>query len=77
MTDEVKQPETKVDAIQPEPKVEEPKVEEPKVEEPKKEATLDDVLDAVKELTKQLADLAKIVNVMKQGHDKWVRAGKF
>lgn len=34
-------------------------------------------LDALKELTKQTADLAKAVKGMKESHDKWVRAGKF
>jgi hypothetical protein len=35
------------------------------------------VIDAVKELTKQIIDLTKTVNAMKETHDKWVRAGKF
>ena len=35
------------------------------------------VLDAVKELTKHIGDLTKVVNGMKESHDKWVRAGKF
>jgi len=35
------------------------------------------VIDAVKELTKVVADLAAKINAMKEVHDKWVRAGKF
>jgi len=35
------------------------------------------ILDAIKELTQQIAELAKTVSAMKATHDKWVRAGKF
>jgi hypothetical protein len=35
------------------------------------------VIDALKELTKQQAELTKTVQSMKEVHDKWVRAGKF
>ena len=35
------------------------------------------ILDAVKELTSQIVELAKVTNSMKASHDKWVRAGKF
>jgi len=37
----------------------------------------DTVIDALKELTKTVADLAKTVNAMKVTHDKWIMAGKF
>ena len=37
----------------------------------------DQILDAIKELTKQIVELTKTVNAMKDTHDKWVRAGKF
>jgi len=37
----------------------------------------DAILDAVKELTTQVAELTKTVGQMKATHDKWVRAGKF
>jgi hypothetical protein len=37
----------------------------------------DDVLDALKELTKCVAENTVILKSMKASHDKWVRAGKF
>ena len=37
----------------------------------------DTAMDALKELTTSVADLAKVVGSMKETHDKWVRAGKF
>lgn len=40
-------------------------------------ATLGDVLDAVKELTKTVGTLAKNQADMKERHDKWIKAGKF
>jgi Mg2+ and Co2+ transporter CorA len=45
--------------------------------EPEKEATLGDILDAVKELTSTVATLAKESKEMKERHDKWIKAGKF
>ncbi len=35
------------------------------------------ILEALKELTKHIGDLTKVINAMKESHDKWVRAGKF
>ena len=35
------------------------------------------ILEAIKELTKTVADMAKQVNEMNTTHNKWVRAGKF
>lgn len=35
------------------------------------------ILDAIKELTKVVADMAKKVNTMEATHSKWVKAGKF
>ena len=49
----------------------------PLKDEPPKSKSKDVVLDAVKELTKQIADMTVIVTAMKANHDKWVRAGKF
>ena len=46
----------------------------------KKESKVSDVeaiLEAVKELTKTVADLAGKINVMNKTHEKWVKAGKF
>jgi hypothetical protein len=44
---------------------------------PKPDTTLDMVLDAVIELTKQCGEMAANVKGMKESHDKWVKAGKF
>jgi hypothetical protein len=41
------------------------------------EVNNDAILDAIKELTKQIAENTKVLNAMKATHDKWVRAGKF
>jgi hypothetical protein len=35
------------------------------------------LLDAIKELTKQVGEMAKELKEMKERHDKWVKAGKF
>ena len=46
----------------------------------KKESKVSDVeaiLEAVKELTKTVADMAAKVNTMNETHAKWVKAGKF
>jgi len=40
-------------------------------------ADTDAIFDAVKELTKEIATLAKTIGEMKKAHDKWIRAGKF
>jgi hypothetical protein len=44
---------------------------------PKKLSDSEAILEAVKELTKTVADMAVKLNAMKEIHDKWVRAGKF
>jgi len=36
-----------------------------------------EMLDAIKELTKSLAENTRIVKAMKATHDKWIVAGKF
>ena len=45
-----------------------------------KEAVVSDndaILDAIKELTKQVTDLAKKQQVMNEAQAKWIKAGKF
>jgi hypothetical protein len=43
----------------------------------KEEPTLSVILDAVRELTKTVGELAKKQEDMKERHDKWIKAGKF
>lgn len=45
--------------------------------ETKKSSDTDVILDSIKELTTQICELTKVINSMKETHDKWVRAGKF
>lgn len=45
--------------------------------ESEKQSDSDAALGAIKELTTQIASMTKVINTMKQTHDKWVRAGKF
>jgi len=48
-----------------------------KTDSEKKVSDTDAILDAVKELTKTVADLAGKINKMNETHEKWVKAGKF
>ena len=45
--------------------------------EKEKQASLSDILDAVKELTKAVGDLAAQFKSLEKEWDKWRRAGKF
>ena len=46
-------------------------------EKTEKQATLSDVIDAVKELTKQITTLTEKVVIMEKEWEKWRKAGKF
>ena len=57
-----------------------PPIQDPETPTPKKKeavSTDDAIIDAIRELTKQIVENTKVVNAMKAVHDKWVRAGKF
>ena len=43
----------------------------------KKLSDTEAILDAVRELTTQIADNTKVLSAMKKTHDKWIKAGKF
>jgi len=49
----------------------------PETETKSKLSDTEAILEAVKELTKTVAEMAKQVNTMNETHTKWVKAGKF